>query len=427
MDKRFTNIFGLTQEQAITLLKTPPEKLEDASDRYIAASHLMNFSTPESIEALLEAVKRDDPNLDNRIVRRKAVESLGRLQALEAIPTIRSCLADDDCYLVENSVWALGEIGTEDEAILEEVSKLLEKPGQNYRVIIHTLANLNYQSALDRIRQYTTSEDKPTASAAIAAVCRFSGDYSQIGEVIDLLQHQKVNARRACLQDLIDSGYYGAIPDISRCPVSVVFRLRAIYMMAEAGIKQEKITFKDIQPDLERALLDNPDRIDLVHEYDVTPVLSFVIEELYNTDFGRCYLATKTLVDTYPQEAPKALLESYLQKGHNDYGAHYHILKTLGWLNYAPAYNLFIENLHNNAPQFQKSRTACALALGELGDRKAIPELKKCLETKIWSLKYAALMALEKLGDTSAKDIAVNDQHWLIKGKIASLSCHEMI
>ncbi|MEM7725062.1 MAG: HEAT repeat domain-containing protein [Cyanobacteria bacterium P01_A01_bin.45] len=420
MDKRFTNIFGLTQEEAIALLKTPPDKIEDASDRYIAASHLMNFSTPESINALIEAVERDDPDLDNRIVRRKAVESLGRLKVSEAVPIIRSCLKDDDCYLIENSVWALGEIGTEDKTILEEVSQLLEKPGQNYRVIIHTLTNLNYQPALERIRQYTQSDDKPTASAAIASVCRFSEDYSQIGQVIELLQHSSVNARRACLQDLIDSGYHGAIPDISRCPVSVVFRLRAIYMIAEAGINQQKITFKDIQPDLERTILDNPHDINLVHDYDVIPVLGFVIEELYNTDFGRCYLGTKTLVDTYPQEAPTALLESYQQKGHNDYGAHYHILKTLGWLKYAPAYDLLIENLHNNAPQFQKSRTACAIALGELGDPQAIPELKKCLDTKVWSLKYAVLMALEKLGDDSIKDISTDNQHWLIKEKVIS-------
>ena len=415
MDKRFNNIFGITQEEAIALLKTPKDQLEDASDRYIAASHLMNFSTPESIAALIEAVHRDEPDLDNRIVRRKAVESLGRLQADCAIPAIRSCLQDDDCYLIENSVWALGEIGTEDETILEEVSQLLDKPGQNYRVIIHTLAKLDYQPALEKIRQYTQSDDKPTASAAIATVCRFSGDYSQIGQVIDLLQHSSVNARRACLQDLIDSNYYPAIPHISRCPVSMVFRLRAIYMMVEAGIKVGKITFEDIQSDLERAILDNPQDINLVHEYDVIPVLGFVIEELYNTDFGRCYLATKTLVNTYFQEAPNALMESYQQKGHNDYGAHYHIIKTLGWLKYSPAYDLFVENLHNQAPQFQKSRTAAAIALGELGDTRAIPELKKCLDTKVWTLKYALIMALEKLGESNIGGLLTDQYHWLIQ------------
>ena len=77
----------------------------------------------------------------------------------------------------------------------------------------------------------------------------------------------------------------------------------------------------------------------------------------------------------------------------------YHVIKTLGWLNYAPAYEIFLEGLHRTEPQFQKSRTAAAIALGELGDTQAIPDLHKCLESEIWDLKYAALMALSALGD----------------------------
>ena len=46
MDKRFSNIFpGLSEARAIEILKTPLEQLEDKSERYIAASHLVNFPT----------------------------------------------------------------------------------------------------------------------------------------------------------------------------------------------------------------------------------------------------------------------------------------------------------------------------------------------------------------------------------------------
>ena len=38
MDKRFFNIFNLTEEQAIALLKTPLDRLEDETDRYVTAS-----------------------------------------------------------------------------------------------------------------------------------------------------------------------------------------------------------------------------------------------------------------------------------------------------------------------------------------------------------------------------------------------------
>ncbi|MEH2145035.1 HEAT repeat domain-containing protein [Nostoc sp.] len=421
MDKRFFKMFGLTEDQAIAIIDTPLEQLEDASDKYIAVSHLINYATEQSIAALVRAIETSNPDeLDHRIVRRKAVESLGRLQAESALPIIRQCLKDDDIYTVENTVWAIGEIGTKDPEILEEVAQLLDKPGQIYRVIIHTLANADYQPSLERVRKFTQVEDEPTRSAAIATVCRFTGDYSQITEVMALLQSSNVNARRGCIQDLIDSHYYKAIPEIARCPVSLVFRLRGLRMLLDAGVPSGEITFREIQPYLEQVLYDHPNELNLVHEYDATPVLDFVINELYETDFGRCYLATKTLLDIYAQEAPAALLATYSDKAYNDYGAHYHVMKLFGWLKYAPAYDLLVENLYNREPQFQKSRAACAIALGELGDSRAIIELKTCLNTPIWDLKYACLLALDRLRDSSGREISANDSDWLIRAKATS-------
>ncbi|HEY9656825.1 MAG TPA: HEAT repeat domain-containing protein, partial [Allocoleopsis sp.] len=184
MDKRFFNLFNLTEEQSIALLDTPQDQSNEGNSRYMAASHLVNFPSERSINALIRAVQTMDPALDNRIVRRKAVETLGRLQAKQALPVIRACLADDDCYTVENAVWAIGEIGTTDAAILEEIAQLLDKPGQLYRVIIHTLAKLNYQPALERIRLFVDANDPPVASAAITAVCRLTGDYTSMHQVV---------------------------------------------------------------------------------------------------------------------------------------------------------------------------------------------------------------------------------------------------
>ncbi|MEG4577916.1 HEAT repeat domain-containing protein [Microcoleus sp. N3A4] len=427
MDKRFFNIFNLTEEQAIAILETPADKLDDPYDRYIAASHLINFSTEKSIAALIAAVENADDRLDNRAVRRKASETLGRLQAKVALTSLHSCLHDDDCYVVENAVWAIGEIGTQNPDILEDIAQLLDKPGQSYRVIIQALAKLNYTAALDRIRKFADSEDEMIQGAAITTTCNFSGDYSQMSRVVELLQSSNVNSRRSSIQDLIDAKYYKAIPEISRCPVSVVFRLRAVRMLASVGIPAGDITFAEIEPILDRVICDRPDDLDLVHEYDKLPSLEFAIKELYETDFGRCYLATKTILESYKNEAPDALLATYAESAYNDYGAHYHVMKLLGWLKYAPAFNLLIEALHNREPQFQKSRAAAAIAFGEIGDKRAIAELKICLETPIWDLKYASLMALEKLGDNSGCEILAADEDLLIRAKAASLSAAAIV
>ena len=72
MDKRFFNLFNLTEAQAIALLDTPQAQISENDSRYIAASHLVNFPTEQAIQALIRAVQQDDPILDNRIVRRKS-------------------------------------------------------------------------------------------------------------------------------------------------------------------------------------------------------------------------------------------------------------------------------------------------------------------------------------------------------------------
>ncbi|MGH1395900.1 MAG: HEAT repeat domain-containing protein [Trichormus sp.] len=420
MDKRFFNFFNLTEEQAIALLDTPPDQLSEDDSRYIAAAHLVNFPTEPSINALMRAVERTDPDLDNRIVRRKSVETLGKLKAATALPVIRTCLSDDDCYTVENAVWAIGEIGTDEPDLLEEVAQLLDKPGQTYRVIIHTLTKFNYQPALERIRRFVDDADPPTASAAMAGVCRLTKDYAQMDKVVAILRHPNVLGRRLCIQDLMDARYYDAIPDIARCPVSLVFRLRGIRTLAEAGISSGAITFAQVQPYLEQTLYDHPQNLDLVHSYNNLPELSVLIRGLYETDFGRCYLASKTILQHYADAAPEALFATYAEEANNDYGAHFHVMKLFGWLKHSPAYDLLVEALYNKQPQFQKSRAAAAIALGELGESRAIPELKACLETKIWDLKYAALMALEKLGDTSSYQQLANDDDWLIREKVKS-------
>lgn len=417
MDRRFSKLFNLTEEQAIALLDTPQARVSENDSRYIAASHLVNYPTQRSIEALLRAVGQTDPALENRIVRRKSIETLGRLRATQALPAIRACLQDDDCYTVENAAWSIGEIGTQDPEILEEVAQTLDRPGQSYRAIVHTLTKLNYQPALERIRKLVDSTDPPTISAAISAVCRLTGDYSQMDKVVAMLQHSNVLARRLSIQDLMDARYDDAIPQIARCPVSVVFRLRGIRSLAESAIAAGKLAEANIQPYLEQTLRDRPDTLDLVHTYDGEPTLSFLIRELYETDFGRCYLATQTLLDRYAEEAPAALFATYEEEAHNDYGAHYHVMKLFGWLKHAPAFDVLVEALHNRQPQFQKSRSAAAIALGELGDPRSIPELQACLDTPIWDLKYATLMALEQLGDTRAYERVADDRDWALREK----------
>ncbi len=426
MDNRFSNMFGLTEEESIAVLDTPMEELKDepGNSRYAAATTLANFRTENSVKALIRAIQNTNPELDNRIVRRKSVESLGRLNAVDALPIIRDCLGDEDCYTVENAVWSIGEIGTEDPAILEEIAQLLDKPKQTYRVIIHVLAKLGYKPAVDRMQNFVDDEDKTIASAAMTSIARLTGDRSLLAPVVEFLQHSSVYTRRLSIQDLVDAQHYDAIPAISQSPVSVAFRLRGVRLLADAGLAAGALDFaKDIEPWLDKIILDHPKDLDLVHEYDQPPSLEFLINELYQTDFGRCYLATQTLLADHQEALPQALAETYASKGRNDYGGHYHVMKLYGWIKEASSLDLIIdEGLKNTMPQYMKSQFAAALSLGELGNPAAIAPLHESLKSPIWSIRYSALMALTKLGDSKASEIAAEDSDWLVCAKAKRLA-----
>ncbi|VEP17466.1 Uncharacterized phycocyanin operon protein Y [Hyella patelloides LEGE 07179] len=415
MDNRFANMFNLTENEAIALLKKPLAELSEKSERYVAASHLANFPTSRTIQALIETIEDDNSDMYHRIARRKAIESLGRLKAKTALPIIVNCLQENDSYTVENAVWAIKDIGTNDDAIVAEIASLLNKENQSYRLIIQVLAQFNYQPALETIKSFVNSEDETIVSAAISTVAKLTGDYSEMSKVTAFLNHSSVNARRLSIQDLIDTNYYDAIPNIAKTPVSVAFRLRGIRLLAESGIKERKITFAEVQPHLEKVIYDRPQDLSMVHEYDRQPTLEFLIRELYQTDFGRCYLATQTLLQEYAKEAPEALMATYKEEAYRDYGAHYHVIKLLGWFKYQPVKEIALKNLNHPQPQFQKSRTASAIALGNLGATEAIPLLQESLKTKIFDLKYASLLALKQLGDRTANDLITEEDDLLIQ------------
>ncbi|MEL7085092.1 MAG: HEAT repeat domain-containing protein [Cyanobacteria bacterium J06597_1] len=400
MDNRFLRLFDMSEEQAIALLDKPADELEEDDVRYVAAAHLINFPTERSIAALIRAVENTHPSLNNRITRRKAVETLGKLKVERAMPSIKQCLQDSDRFTVENAVNAIADIGTSDTQLMEDIADLLVVEDKVSRTIIRVLSKLDYKPAIDRIRPYADSLEEPLYSAALSALYKLNGETERVDRWLSLFQSPSVNSRRCSIQDAIDSNYVAAIPAIARCPVSVVFRMRALRLLGAHGLESEQLTVNELLTHLDLVVRDHPRNLELVHTYDRPPALDFLMRELFNTDFGRSYLAIQTVVEHHVEDAPTALLETYQGEASSDYGANYHVLKTLGWLQHEPAYDKFLEALHQTLPQYQKSRTAAAIALGELGDSRAIPDLKSVLDSNIWGLQYGALLALETLGDT---------------------------
>ena len=99
--------------------------------------------------------------------------------------------------------------------------------------------------------------------------------------------------RQLVVQDIIDCRGFEILPSVLSAPVSPVFRLRAISAMCQDIRNRPRD--KQLVMWLDGLFKDNPNYLDLVHCYDSTPCGQFLLEELFQPDFSRCYLALLSL------------------------------------------------------------------------------------------------------------------------------------
>ncbi|QNJ24936.1 phycoerythrobilin:Cys-82 alpha-phycoerythrin lyase/ CpeY subunit [Synechococcus sp. SYN20] len=402
MSGAFDNIHpGLTQPEAIRLLLTPIDQLESQSDPYMAAAHLLNFPGPSTEEALLALVDDQDQSQPRRLARRKAVEVLGRLHCQDAIPAIGRCLTSDDPYLVENSAWALAQLDCQVDALHQQLISLLSRSDQNQRVLIQSLAGLNVTSALGVIEPLRDSESAGVRGAAISACIKLGAPCLHLDVLKEHFLLPNQMDRQSGIQDAIDCCAKELLPSILQAPVSPVFRMRALRALwPEGDLGLGELSLLSV---LDSLLNDFPGDLELVHQYDQPPTNEFLIQELFGTDFSRCYLALKTLSDRSAVEIWPLLYQRWIEEAHNDYGAHYFFVRLFGnrcdWPKDALSVieQILDEAIASQRPQFMKSKSAAVLSLYRLGivfDQCRLAELLSSSSMPFWESRYAALMVL---------------------------------
>lgn len=409
---RFDNIhLGLSQEEALRILTLPEEQLESASDYYMAASHLINFPGGATEAALIGLVVDGGDQQSKRLARRKAVEVLGRLKVQEALPAITACLDSDDAYLVENTAWALEQLGCDDPGVHQRLIDLLGDEQQNRRVLIQSLASLGIEEALPSIRTLLNDPVPGVRGAALAAVARLSGRLDQVSALEDHLTLPNQMDRQSAIQDVIDCCAGQLLPSVLKAPVSPVFRMRAFKALwPESASRYQNL---ELLETLDRLLLDDPDHLVLVHRYDDQPDDAFLIQEFFGTDFSRCYLALQTLRSRPPMLIWPLLRMRWQQEAHNDYGAHYFFIRLFGTIQFWPEdakevlQEWLLEAVETQRPQFMKSKPAAILALAALSPDVCALHLMRWLDPQqmpFWEARYAAAMAAMSLKMTCSLD-----------------------
>ncbi len=418
----FDNLPPLLYEEALEILATPISDLKISSDYYKAAFHLAKYPGVHTENVLICLLKNKSLEQAVVIAQRKAIDTLAKLRCVRAIPIIGTYLYSNDPYLVENAALALKELDCKNVDLLEKMISLLDDPNQHRRALIKSITALGDSRALDKIRVFAEDLALPQAvrGASISALSVLNGEKDKLDELHIYLNDDNQNNRHCAFNDLLDSGDFKQLGVLLRAPISPSFRLTAIQKLWSTGSKHDNLT--QLINLIDNLIIDDPREIDLSLRYQERPENSFLISELFSTDFQHCYLALRTLLgretfDLWP------LIEDVWKQAYKDYGAIYFLIQLFrlqsGWTRRSllKIEELLFFSLSDSWPDYMKFRPISILLISTLKPDFLVLKSVQWLcpeKNPYWASRYAALMAIEKkLAEVPAHHIAAKLQNSL--------------
>ncbi len=402
---QFDNLPSVGHQEALKILDTPIDQLDLVSDYYKAAFHLIKYPGFETEQALLKLVQSESMEQAVVIARKKSVEVLARLGCTRAIPAIGRCLGSKDPYLVENAAWALAVLGCREEGVHKTMVALLGDSTQNRRTLIKSLSSLGVVDAVTTIKEFL--EDKSVGcgirGASLVAISKLCGQRSLLNQLEPHLSFPNQNERHCAVQDVIDGRAFELLPSLLKSPIAPSFRTKAVDWLWEdvEKYKNDRLLCNM----MDSVIIDNPNNINLLHEYDSKPDLGFLIEEFFGTDYSRCYLALKTLLLASPEQIWPDLYKS-IDRLERDYGALYFSINLFqsmkGWDKKASdkIIDLLLSAISSKWPQQMKFRPLAMLTLSCFSPEIALEKIPEWLNsevTPVWTCRYAALMSIDHL------------------------------
>ncbi|MBW3041367.1 HEAT repeat domain-containing protein [Prochlorococcus marinus] len=429
----FNNLPKINKRDAINILRKPITEVKFLADYYKAVFHLFNFPSEESERVLIDFIKYDYEKLEYKIAKRKAIEVLANFDCKKAIPIIAEFLKnDDDEYLLETAIWSLGKLKCNDINVINKICSLLYKQFNNKRLVIQTLTNLGVKQEIDKIRSLSIEKQSSNGvkGASIAALIKLSGEVDKVSDLTNFLQSSNQNDRHCAVQDIINAGHLSVLPCLVKAPISPSFKLKAI----DSLWSNEILYWKNINliESLDLVIIDNPKIINTLGINNFKKDLVFLIDQLFHTDFNRCYQSMKEL-DKFPADEVLYYLNKNWDRAKSDYGALYF---------FANAYKLLIDKklsdnsilekveflLSDSWPNYMKFKSSAIQILGYLNDNKFYNNIEVFSDEKLtpyWKNRYAALLVLQNKQIHIKKGFAklfLNDSHRFIRLKAKEIS-----
>lgn len=215
----------LTVEQAIANLQS-----EDLGLRFYAAWWLGRFrvSDPAAVDALIRALDDDADRTEagGYPLRRNAARALGKLGDRRAVPPLIQCLSCSDFYVREAAAQSLEMLGdpigipTLIRLLNNEIPDTLPAPEQPdfiqpYDAIIEALGTLQAVDAISLIQPFLDHSIERVQYAAARALYQLTRNPVYGERLVQALQGDDLQLRRAALADLGAIGYLPAAKAIA--------------------------------------------------------------------------------------------------------------------------------------------------------------------------------------------------------------------
>ena len=423
----FNNLPKINKKEAINTLEKAIDEVKYSADYYKAVFHLANFPCEECEDVLLKFIKIDYKQLEFKIAKRKAIEVLAFFDCKKAIPTLADFLNNDDPYLVETAIWSLGKLKCNDIHIINQICSKLYKHFNNKRVVIQVLTNLGVKKEIEKIRSLLKDNESSNGvrGASLAALIKLAGEEEKLTELKEFLRLPNQNDRHCAVQDIINAGNCSIIPSLVKAPISPSFKLHAIESLwiNESLLSQNVNLLRSI----ESIIIDDPNIINTLEIYDFEKNINFLIEQLFHTDFNRCYTSMKVL-KKYPSKEVFYYLNLNWDKAKVDYGALYFFINAYKHLLEKGFYHESILEkveflLSDQWPNHMKFKSSAMQVLSYLDYARFY---EKCyffsdeMLTPFWKNRYAALLFLQtqnKIFDRKLVDLFLNDNHRFVRLK----------
>ncbi len=423
----FNNLPKIKKEDAINILKSSIFSGKISADYYKAVFHLANFPCEDSENVLLDFIKIDCKKLEFQIAKRKAIEVLATFDCKKAIPIIGAFLNADDDYLVESAIWSLGKLKCSDNDIIKKICSLLYKKFNNKRLVIQTLTNLGVAKEIDKIRSLSIDKNSSNGikGASFAALIKLAGEEDKLSDLENLLRLSNQNDRHCAVQDIINAGHLSSLTSLVNAPISPSFKLKAIdSLWIDEKVYWDKIKLFDY---LDSVIIDDPQMINTLEINNFKKDIIFLIDQLFHTDFNRCYQSIKELVKL-PSDEVLYYLNKNWDRAKSDYGAIYFFMNAYKILIEKQLYDKSILNkvdflLSDNWPNYMKFKSSAILILGCLNDTKFYNNINKFSDerhTPYWKNRYSVLLVLQYKQIAIKKDLVklfLNDSHRFVRLK----------